>query len=130
MVTARFYLKSFGLLMVLCAAQAFLCRVDVAYDSKTDLDWPNYFITIWYLPRLALDVVLCALLLAMLWETSFVSSALGMVGQCLFGTYMIHLYVHPDLNAALMCAQRNFGAPWVTLAQLCLIWLAPVSYIL
>jgi hypothetical protein len=116
--------------MALCAAQVFLTRVDVAYDPVADLDWPNYFTTIWYLPRLVFDIFLCALLIAAAWETSFVSSALGLVGQSLFGTYLIHLYFHPDLNAALLYLGRSIRAPWASVVQCCLIVFAPAAYIL
>jgi hypothetical protein len=126
----RYHLKFLSLCIALCAAQVFLTRVDVAYDPVPDLDWPNYFTTVWYLPRLVFDIFLCALLIAAAWESSFVSSALGLVGQSLFGTYLIHLYVHPDLNAALLYLGRSFRAPWVSVLQLCLIAFAPAAYIL
>jgi len=111
---------------VCCCGHVLWTQVEVAHDSRMGVDWPQYFSGYLYLLRMLSTLALAFCLLISVMGDTAVHRFLAFVGQNFLGTYLVHLYLRPNMEMALWEAGRLGSAP----AQLFLMIAAPIIYIL
>eukprot|EP00927_Polykrikos_kofoidii_P031516 TRINITY_DN27075_c0_g2_i1.p1 TRINITY_DN27075_c0_g2~~TRINITY_DN27075_c0_g2_i1.p1 ORF type:complete len:1056 (+),score=141.21 TRINITY_DN27075_c0_g2_i1:87-3254(+) len=113
-----------------CAGNDTLSFWDSPYDFDQPRNWPNYFTDRWYPVRICMEVMFVGLLVLASWGDTWVHVLLSRVGRNFSGTYVLHLYVRPDAEAALWAAGGVFGGGPVAAStgQLGLIVCGPLLY--
>jgi len=97
--------------------------MDVQFDSTLEAnvaDWPNYF-DHWYPCRVLTEFLSVAMLVIFVGEGTV---ALRFLGRSLVGSFLVHMYIRPDIQGLIWWAR-----PAGPLVQLALVFAIPVAYV-
>merc|ERR1719215_850992 len=75
--------------------------LELPFDVATQQDWPAYYSGLAYVPRVMADCCLTLLCFMAALGESVVHCALAYMGSFFVGTYLVHLYIFPDLPMVL-----------------------------
>jgi len=101
-------------------------QLETPYDAATQQDWPAYYSGYAYPLRVLADASLAVLLMLAALGDSVLHRAAAFLGQFLVGTYLVHLYIFPNLVLTLSDAASSAGVG----ALLLTLFLMPPLYVL